>query len=606
MIESSSIRIAAFSGYYGDRSDGLDEAISCEPDVLVGDYLAELTMLVLKKVKSRGGVGYAAGFVKELEPRLVTIARKGIKLVTNAGGLDPAGCAAAVKEASLRTGVNLSVAVVTGDDLLDRLQQLHDLEGQSFTHLDDGVPLDIDWTNILTANAYLGAWPIATALEMGADIVVCPRTTDASLIMGPAAWKHGWKPDEWHKLAGALMAGHLIECGPQVSGGNYSFFRELEDAGIPGMPYADIFPDGSSQIGKAPRTGGKISVDTLKAQLLYEIGGRDYLNPDVILDLQSVQLEQRSPQVVQVSGCRGKPPTSFLKVSFCYEGGYRNTLTVGLTGLDSSEKGKWIEHIIRERVGEFGSFDDFNVSMIGPADPGGPSYEGNTAWFVITAADRERSKVSREKFSSVLWSSIASALPGCYFTTPPLPEKQIAIQWPCLVEKRLVTPELRINGECHALEWGPYEDRQGSDPSSVETANHVAWNEPTVSCPIGRLFGTRSGDKGGTANLGIWARDENAWAWLDQWLTVEKLKELLPELNDLQIERHRLPNLFALNFLIRSFLGFGVSACLRIDSQAKGLGEYLGVRAALIPASLLSEDPSQDLREPAVVLRAGL
>ena len=588
-----SLRIAAFAGYYGDRPDAFDEALNCDPDVLIGDYLAELTMLVLKKVQTRGGPGYAAGFISDLEPRLALIAERGIKVVTNAGGLDPIACAAAVETLCKKLNLPLRVAAISGDNLLARMPALREEQGQTFAHLDSKAPLAIDSKDILTANAYLGAWPITAALEAGADIVIGPRTTDASLVIGPAAWKHGWKRDDWNRLAGGLIAGHLIECGAQATGGNYSFFNEFEHVGIPGMPYADIFADGSSIVGKAPRTGGAVTIDTLKAQILYEVGSRYYQNPDVVLDLTSIQLEPASANTVRVTGCVGYPPTSKLKVSLCYDGGYRNSMTVGLTGLNSKAKADWTLQIVRDRIGEADSFDDFNVSMIGPANPGGPSYEANTAWLIVSVADRNQAKVSRTGFSNVFLSSLLCALPGCYFTSPPQPEKQIAIQWPCLVDKTSIEATLWMDGEQRVVDWSPWDDSAITAAASVSSeppTDRGDWTGPMVERPLGLLFGTRSGDKGGTANLGVWARDARSWAWLDETLTVGRLKELLPELRDLNVERHRLPNVYALNFLVHRFLGDGVSACLRIDAQAKGLGEYLGARSTLMPRSLLSQN----------------
>jgi hypothetical protein len=284
-----------------------------------------------------------------------------------------------------------------------------------------------------------------------------------------------------------------------------------------------------------------------------------------------------------------------LKVSLCYDGGYRNSMTVGLTGLNSIAKAQWLEQIVNDRIGSSRSFDDFNVSIIGPADPGGPSYDDNTALMVISAADRDKAKVSRERFSNVLLSSAFNSLPGCYFTTPPQSERQIAIQWPCLVEKRLVHPEVRIDDELYAIAWS-YGDESKiaalhppNAPPRDLCADAFQWSHPAESRPLGILFGTRSGDKGGTANLGIWARSADAWAWLEQWLTVDALKHLLPELRELKVERHNLANLYALNFVVYRFIGDGVSACLRVDAQAKGLGEYLSARCAPIPESLFSE-----------------
>ena len=591
MGSDSAIRIAAFAGFYGDRPDAFDEAISTAPDVLIGDYLAELTMLVLQKVRARGGPGYAAGFLKDLSGHLGTIADRGMKVVTNAGGLDPLGCAEAVRALCAKLGVELRVAAVTGDDLIGRIEHFRSDERQAFDHLETGAPLSVDISEVLTANAYLGAWPIAAALHAGADIVICPRVTDASLTIGPAAWRHGWGCEEWDKLAGALLAGHLIECSTQVSGGNYAFFEEVDRSRIPGMPYVDIDPDGTFSVGKAPDTGGAVTIDTVKAQLLYEVGGRYYHNPDVILDLQSVELEQRIDGV-RLSRMRGLPPTSRLKVSLCYDAGWRNTMTLGLTGLKIVEKAEWVEKIFDDRVAPRGSFDDVDISVIGPAASGGGSYQSNTALMIISVADKDQSKVSRERFSNRILSSVFAALPGCYFTSPPQKERQIAVQWPCLFDKHLVTPFLHIDGQSRAIAWSPTADAPldaGDGMPTIPAASFPAL-DGNNSIPLGALFGTRSGDKGGTANLRVWARDERSWSWLHDWLTVDRLRELLPETRDLAIARHVFPNLLAMNFMIYRFLGDGVAACLRPDAQAKALGEYLAARPIPVPSSLRARD----------------
>ena len=597
MGNDRAVRIAAFAGFYGDRPDAFDEAISTSPDVLIGDYLAELTMLVLQKVRARGGPGYAAGFLKDLSRHLGVIAERGTKVVTNAGGLDPIGCAEAVKALCVKLGVELRVAAVTGDDLMGRIQPFRSDERQTFDHLETGAPLSVDVSEVLTANAYLGAWPIAAALDAGADIVICPRVTDASLTIGPAAWRHGWGREDWDKLAGALLAGHLIECSTQVSGGNYAFFEEIDRSRIPGMPYVDIAPDGTFLVGKAPGTGGAVTIDTVKAQLLYEVGGRYYHNPDVILDLQSVELEQRT-EGVHVNQVRGLPPTSRLKVSLCYDAGWRNTMTVGLTGLKIQEKAEWVEKIFHDRVAPRDSFDDVDISIVGPAASGGGSYQANTALMIISVADRDQSKVSRERFSNVILSSVFAALPGCYFTSPPQKERQIAVQWPCLVDKRLVTACLHIDGKSSEIAWSPTADapRDAGDGTPDAPAALFPALDSDVPVPLGTLFGTRSGDKGGTANLGVWARDERSWRWLRDWLTADRLRELLPETRDLAIVRHVFPNLLAMNFMIYRFLGDGVAACLRPDAQAKALGEYLAARPIPVPSSLSARDADQESR----------
>jgi hypothetical protein len=581
----TAIRIAAFAGFYGDRPDAFNEALASEPDVLIGDYLAELTMLVLKKVSAKGGPGFAAGFVKDLSKHLDVIAERGIKVITNAGGLDPVGCAQAIARLCEEHRLNLKVAAVTGDNLIGRIGALRDADGQRFEHLDTGVALDVDAAQILTANAYLGAWPIVDALTAGADIIVCPRVTDASLTIGPAAWRHGWARDGWDQLAGALLAGHLVECSTQASGGNYSFFEEIDRTRIPGMPYVDIFPDGTFEIRKAPNTGGAVTVDTVKAQLLYEIGGRYYHNPDVVLDVRSIELEAKDDGV-RVGKVHGRSPTAKLKVSLCYDAGWRNSMTVGLTGRGIAAKAAWVEQIIEERLGGIAAFDDANISIVGPAATGGDSYDANTAFMTITVADKDQSRVSREKFSNVLLSSVFAALPGCYFTSPPQAERQIAVQWPCFTEKRLVSQAVQIGDTMTPVAWGPVAQDESYEAEIPAEEQRSGQSVPTGSpVPLGTIFGTRSGDKGGIANLGVWARDDASWRWLEDWLTADKLRELLPEARDLTIARHVFPNLRALNFMLQGFLGDGVAACLRPDAQAKGLGEYLGAR--LIPFGTL-------------------
>ncbi len=305
---SDPIRIANCSGFYGDRLSAAREMVEGGPiDVLTGDWLAELTMLILWKGRQRDASrGWARTFLTQMEEVLGTCVDRGIKVVTNAGGLNPAGLADEVRTVADRLGLTVGVAHVEGDDLVPRLDELQQ-DGHDLAHLDTGVPLADAGGEVVTANAYLGAWPIVEALRGGADVVVCPRVTDASLVVGPAAWHHGWEPTEWDRLAGAVAAGHLIECGPQVTGGNYAFFTEVPGLEHPGFPIAEVADDGSSIITKHPGTGGRVSVGTVTAQLLYEIAGPDYPNTDVVARFDTVPLNEDAPDRVRVSGTRGLP-----------------------------------------------------------------------------------------------------------------------------------------------------------------------------------------------------------------------------------------------------------------------------------------------------------
>lgn len=585
------LRIGQFSAYYGDRPDAMAELIADGVEVLTGDYLAELTMLVLKKNQMRGGVGYASGFVDQLTANLDDIALHGIKLVTNAGGLDPLACAGEVERLCRERGLNLTVAAITGDDILDDLDRLLS-DGQPFGHLTTGKPLHLEDRTVLTANAYLGAWPIVDALRSGADIVICPRVTDASLVIAPAAWHHGWSQSDHDQLAGALWAGHAIECGGQVTGGNFSLFHRHGDLALPGMPIAEVAANGDSVITKTASSGGLVDVNTVTAQLLYEVSGPRYDNPDVVGDLSSVAVTQDGPDRVLLSGAKGFAPTSATKLSLCYEGGYRNSATVGVTGAHVQEKIDWLQREVAKAVGSPDSFDQFRWSVIGPVNSSTGSFEDATAWVVATARDRRREKVSRACFSDRITQLGVSSIPGFYTAAPPQRERLVGIQWPCLVDKEFVTARVHLSGTGRLVEWGPLAVADTFTPAHDSTAalELDVEKSDTIECELGAVIGTRSGDKGGMANVGAWTQTDEQYRWLAGFLTVERIKELLPEVAELHVERHLLPNLRGMNFLLHDYLEMGVASCTRVDAQAKGVGEYLGSRVVSIPRRILAAE----------------
>lgn len=586
-IAANPLRVGQFSAYHGDRSDGMGELLDTGVDVLTGDYLAELTMLVLRKNQLRGGPGYAASFVEQLERYLPRIAEGGVKVVTNAGGLDPEGCAEAVRAACARAGVALRVAAITGDDLRDDLGALLGADA-TLRNVDTGEDLVLADHEILTANAYLGAWPIVAALDAGADIVVCPRMTDASLVVGPAAWRFEWTRDDWDRLAGAVVAGHLIECCGQVTGGQFALFDEYPDLGLPGMPIAEITADGSSVITKAADTGGVVDTHTVTAQLIYEVRGREYLNPDVTVDLASVRIEQSGPDRVLVSGTRGREPSGSTKLSLTYEGGYRNTITVGVTGRHVTEKVDWLRRSVERAVGTPDEFDGFRWTVVGPVTETDGDQAQSSAWVVITARDTDRAKVGRAGFADRIVQLGTSNIPGFYLTTPPQKERLFGVQWPCLVEKKHVQPRVLVDGaEATDVAWEYWEP--SDTPAAVVPELPEIPTGPTVRVSLGDLVGTRSGDKGGIANLGVWARTPEIHAWIRRELTPERLVELVPEAEGLRVERHEFANLGALNFILVGYLEQGVSSCTRIDPQAKGLGEYLAARTVEVPQALVPE-----------------
>ena len=335
------IRIANCSGFFGDRLSAAREMVEGGPiDVLTGDWLAELTMLILARTRlKRPNGGYARTFVSQLEQVMGTCLSRGIRVVSNAGGLDPAGCADAVAELAQKLGLHPKIAYVRGDDLMERLPEL--VASDQLTHFETGEPIK-DVTRFVTANAYLGCWGIVDALERGADIVITGRVTDAAVVCGPAAWRHGWSRTHWDALAGAVVAGHVIECGAQATGGNYSFFTEVPGMERVGFPWAEISEDGSALIGKHDGTGGEVSIGTVTSQLLYEIGGPEYLGPDVTARFDTIEIEQVQPDRVRIYGVQGEPPPTTLKVCLNRVGDFRQDMNVCLTGLDIESKAKLV------------------------------------------------------------------------------------------------------------------------------------------------------------------------------------------------------------------------------------------------------------------------
>jgi Acyclic terpene utilisation family protein AtuA len=587
------VRIANSSGFYGDRGAASREMVEGGPiDVLTGDYLAELTMLILWKARQKDpAAGYARTVLSQLEPVLGTCLDRGIKIVNNAGGLNPAGLAAELQALAGRLGLHPKIAYLTGDDLLPRLDELL-AGGEPLAHLDSGLPLASAGGKPVTANAYLGGWGITAALAAGADIVICPRVTDASLVSGPAAWWHGWARDDFDALAGAIVAGHVIECGPQATGGNYSFLAEIRDRRYPGFPIAEVARDGSSVITKHPGTGGLVSPGTVTAQLLYEIAEPAYANPDAIAHFDTITVEADGPDRVALSGTKGSPPPATAKVAMNFAGGYRNTMTLVLTGLDIEAKAAWAQDELFAVLGGRDQFAEVDVRLLRFDRPDAPTNEQATAHLRITVKDPDPRRVGR-RFSNATMELALGGYAGFHTTTPPTPESAYGVYWPALIPASAVAPVVVFpDGTSAAIEPTPAGPRRPEAPAAAgqPADGPAAGDDETVTAPLGRVCGARSGDKGGNANVGIWARDRAAYPWLRAYLTADRLRALLPEAAGLPIRRFELPNLGALNFVIAGLLGEGVAASTRPDPQAKGLGEYLRSRSVPIPAQLLRRD----------------
>ncbi|MBY6368515.1 acyclic terpene utilization AtuA family protein [Rhodococcoides corynebacterioides] len=540
-------------------------------DVLTGDYLAELTMLILGRDRLKDPAhGYARTYLRQLEECLGTALDRGVTLVSNAGGLAPARLADEIRALADRLGLTVAVAHVEGDDLIDRAG-------------------DLGLGSPLTANAYLGGFGIARCLDAGAQVVVTGRVTDASLVVGPAVARFGWGQGDLDALAGAVVAGHVVECGTQATGGNYSFFREIPDLRRPGFPIAEIEADGSSVVTKHPGSGGAVTIGTVTAQLMYEVSGPRYLGPDVTARLDTVTLTDDGPDRVRITGARGEAPPPTLKVSRNSVGGFRNETTFVLTGLDVEAKAALVRAQLTDALTPPPAEVEWTLARTDHADA--DTEEAASALLRVVVRDPNPDAVGR-RFSGAAIELALASYPGFAVTAPPGHGSPYGVFEAGYVEQSVPEHTAVLPDGTRVAIPAPTVTTPGSDdadvPGSVENTGTDA-DTDTVMLPLGTLAAARSGDKGGDANVGVWVRTDDEWAWLRATLTVERIRELLPETAALTLERHEFPSLRAINVVVHGLLGAGVASGARFDPQAKGLGEWLRSRRVPIPRHLLRE-----------------
>ncbi|WP_413768141.1 acyclic terpene utilization AtuA family protein [Rhodococcus pyridinivorans] len=541
-----------------------------ELDYVTGDYLAELTMLILGRDRLKNpDLGYAKTFLRQVEDCMGLALDEGVRIVANAGGLNPAGLAAALRTVADRLGLSPRIANVEGDDLLARIDE--------FGFAADPRPL--------TANAYLGAWGIARCLDAGADIVVTGRVTDASVIVGPAAAHFGWAPDDFDALAGAVVAGHVIECGTQATGGNYAFFTELDDLVRPGFPIAEIEADGTATITKHPDTGGAVTVGTVTAQLLYEVTGGRFANPDVTARIDTAELSREAPDRVRITGVKGEPPPPTLKVCLNALAGFYNEIVFVLTGLDIDAKAQLVRAQIESNLPRRPAELEWILARTDRADA--DTEETASALLRCTARDPDPDVVGRAFTSTAVEFALAS-YPGFFVTAPPGPGTAYGVYTAEYVEATRV-PHIAVLPDGTRVDIPVAATTRALEPLPDPSVPAPLPPGQTRRVPLGTLAGTRSGDKGGDANIGVWVRSDDEWQWLANTLTADTLKELLPEIEPLPVTRHLLPNLRAVNFVIEGILGRGVASRARFDPQAKGLGEWLRARYLDLPTVLLEK-----------------
>ena len=584
------IKIANCSGFYGDKLSAAKDLVDGGPiDVLTGDYLAELTMAILFGQKMQRGEdkGYVGTFLKQINQIAKSCKEKNIKIVSNAGGLNPKSMAIEIEKILKEQSIDMKVAYIDGDDLMPTISKLKK-SGEEFKNIDKGKKLDESGYSPLTANAYLGAWGIKEALDKGADIVVCPRVTDAAVVIGPAAWKFNWKRDNYDALAGALAAGHIIECGCQATGGNYAFFKEVESFDNVGYPIAEIYEDGSFYVTKHPDTGGLVSTGTVTAQLLYEINSPAYVNPDVIAHFDTLKIEEVEKDKVYVSGCRGSSPPDKHKVCINLAGGFRNGMEIILTGLDIEDKAKVFTDALFNSVGGRKQFDEVSIQLHRTDKENPNSNEEAMASLLVSVKSKDQNLVGRLFSAKIIELALAN-IPGFFAQGGVKSSGPVIIYWPALVNSKHIKEKVHIDGE--EIEVIPTSQLEleeiyyQKEPIKIKKIK----KEDEKEIYFGEIYGTRSGDKGGCANLGVWAKNANSFAFLHDFLTVKKLKELLPDLNQYKIERFELANINSLNFYIHDILQDGVSSNDKKDGQAKSLGEYLRAKKVKVPQSIIGD-----------------
>ncbi len=600
----SVVRIANAGGYWGDDPEALYRQVTGGPiDYVTSDFLAEITMVILHRQRARNPkAGFAYDFIQQLRPALRAIGESGITVIVNAGGINPHGCAEAVAEVCRQAGVNLPIGVVGGDDVLSRLEDF-EARGVRLDHMDGTRSYAEIRGKVAAANVYLGAKPVVEALRRGARIIVTGRTTDAALILAPLVHEFDWSWEDWNRLAAGVVAGHILECGAQATGGNFTDWASLPSMLDMGYPIVEADADGSFVVTKHPGTGGAVTCATITEQLLYEIGDpRAYLTPDVTVDFTSVQLEQKGTDRVRVRDVRGTPPPSTLKASVVYSDGFRAIGTALLPGPHVVAKAERMTEMIFHRLGK--DFAERRVDFVGYRGCWGaaaPEVEPNEVVLRVGVRDPDAAKLKRFATSFLGFGLQAPAGFGIFGGRPDVQEALGF--WPALVPRDLVDAQVDIiDGDrrehCEvpmALAGAGTAAPQGG-PTVAPPASRAAGARKRV--PLLALAYARSGDKGDHANIGVAARSEAAYAFLREHLTADRVKEFYADLVQGDVVRYELPNLRALNFVLHNALGGGGTLSLRVDHQGKTLAQGLLQMEIEAPEDLIATAATKLGRQP--------
>ncbi len=586
------VRIGCASAFWGDTCTAAAQLVHGGAlDYLVFDYLAEVTMSILAGARMKDPqAGYATDFVEVLTPLLAEIQRQGIRVISNAGGIHPQACAAALQAACDKAGIALKIAVLLGDDLQPELKKLHGI-----TDMFNGAPLP---PVCVSANAYLGAPGIAAALALGADIVITGRVVDSAVVSGALVHAFNWSWHDYDRLAQAALAGHIIECGAQCTGGNFTDWRDVPDYAHIGFPIVEVSADGAFTVSKVAGTGGLISELSVAEQLLYEIGDpRAYLLPDVICDFSQVTLQQQGDNRVHLHGAKGLPPTDHYKVSATYPDGFRCTASCLIAGIDAVAKAERVSQAIIDKTAELFSqrgwapYTEVNIELLGSeATYGAHARRHDCREVVVKLAVRHPNKQALVLFAREIAQAATGMAPGLTGIVGGRPTVYPLIRlFSFLVEKSFCTPVIDFQGERHTVEL-PIANPLKTPAAAIEPPQPQGLADASV--PLVKLAVARSGDKGNHSNIGVIARAPEYLPWIAEALTpaviVDWMSHVLDPLHG-RVERWYLPGSHSLNFLLENALGGGGIASLRIDPQGKAFAQQLLEIPIAVPQHLADQ-----------------